>query len=103
MFWVYMLKCADGKLYIGETDNYEKRLYQHQRGLISKCFTFRRRPLVPLGQWAFPTRLEAKEFERRLKGWSRAKKLAFVEGGFAAVAALKTANSPSTTLRFAQE
>lgn len=96
MFWVYILKCSDSKLYVGETSNYEQRLYQHQEGLIRKCFTYRRRPLVPLKQWNFATRVEAKEFETRLKGWSVIKKLAFIEGGFEAVAALKTAKNPST-------
>lgn len=29
MFWVYILKCADGSYYTGHTDNLEQRLDLH--------------------------------------------------------------------------
>jgi len=32
MFWVYILRCADGSYYTGHTDNLEMRIGQHQAG-----------------------------------------------------------------------
>jgi hypothetical protein len=33
MFWVYILRCADGSYYTGHTDNLEKRIGQYQTGM----------------------------------------------------------------------
>ncbi|MCR6663503.1 MAG: GIY-YIG nuclease family protein [Luteimonas sp.] len=75
-FWVYMLRCSDGSFYTGHTDNLESRLHQHASGAIDTCYTFRRRPVVLVHAQAFPSREEALSAERRIKGWSRAKKIA---------------------------
>ena len=34
-FYAYILKCADGKYYTGHTDDLEKRIGQHQSGLLT--------------------------------------------------------------------
>ena len=36
----------------------------------------------------FPSRLEAQEAERRIKGWSRGKKLALIRGDWVMISAL---------------
>jgi predicted GIY-YIG superfamily endonuclease len=49
--------------------------------------------------WAaeFPTRYEAIAMERRLKGWSRAKKLALIRDDWESISKLaKAKDSPST-------
>lgn len=74
MFWVYMLQCADDSYYIGHTDNFETRIAQHKQGAIKDCFTFNRRPVKLVWSQQFSTRDEALAAERKLKGWSRAKK-----------------------------
>ena len=76
-FWVYLLRCADGSYYTGHTDNLEGRLWQHQQGLACD-WTRRRRPVELVWCEAAPTRLEAIAFERRVKGWTRAKKEALI-------------------------
>ena len=78
-FWVYVLRCADGKYYTGHTDNLEQRIAQHQCGGFSG-FTSRRRPITLMWSEYFSTRLEALEAERRIKPWSRAKKEALFKG-----------------------
>ncbi|GAB4032072.1 MAG: hypothetical protein Fur0012_10170 [Elusimicrobiota bacterium] len=35
-FCVYVLKCADGSFYIGQTDNFEKRMNEHKTGYGAK-------------------------------------------------------------------
>jgi putative endonuclease len=78
-FWCYILRCADGSYYTGSTDMLETRIGQHQLGQGS-AHTRRRRPVVLVWSQEFPTRLEALEAERRIKGWSRAKKEALIAG-----------------------
>lgn len=83
-FTVYILECADRSLYIGHTDDLDRRMHQHDVG-IHGCYTATRRPLKLLHAEEFETRYEALVIERRLKGWSRAKKLAYVRGDWDAV------------------
>ncbi len=76
-FWVYLLRCADGSYYTGHTDNLDVRLVQHEAGELPG-YTHDRRPVILVFSADFPTREEALSMERRLKGWSRAKKEALV-------------------------
>ena len=79
VFWAYILKCSDGRFYAGHTDDLERRVAQHQSGRASD-FTARRQPVELVWSQDFATRLEALEAERRIKGWSRAKKEAMIAG-----------------------
>ena len=98
-FWTYMLKCADGSYYTGQTDNLEHRFAQHQTGGLCD-YTARRRPVRLVWSQEFPTRLEALEAERRIKPWSRAKKEALVRGDWTTVSyfARPPKERPSTSL-----
>ena len=80
-FWVYILRCADGSYCAGHTENMEARLWQHQQG-INCDWTSRRRPVELVWCEATPTRYEALVFERRIKGWTRAKKEALIAGNW---------------------
>ena len=79
VFSLYILQCCDGSLYIGHTDNLDSRLQQHDAGTCGS-YTSTRRPLTLLHVEEFETRYEALSMERKLKGWSRAKKLAYIRG-----------------------
>ncbi len=78
-FYVYILRCSDGKFYTGHTENLEVRVSQHQSGVF-KGYTYKRRPLTLVWSENFPTRLEALEAEKQIKGWSKAKKQALIDG-----------------------
>ena len=80
-FFVYMLRCSDGSFYIGHTDDLEKRFFEHQTG-VCESYTVERRPVTLVFSEQCQTRYEALSLERQLKGWSRAKKQALVEGDF---------------------
>jgi putative endonuclease len=98
-FWVYILRCSDGRYYTGQTDNLEYRLAQHQAG--GYCdFTSRRRPVQLMWSQDFTTRIEALEAELRVKPWSRAKKEALIRGDWAAISfyARPPKERPSTSL-----
>ena len=99
-FWVYLLRCSDGSYYAGHSDNLEARLWQHRQG-IGCDWTSRRRPVELVWCEAAPTREEALAFERRIKGWVRAKKEALIVGDWDRIGWLaKPAHErPSTSLR----
>ncbi|MCX2755528.1 GIY-YIG nuclease family protein [Gordonia sp. 4N] len=77
--FLYILECADGTLYVGSTRNVEHRLDQHQSGNGSR-YTRTRRPVRLVFRQEFPHIGEAHAAERRLHGWSRAKRTALIEG-----------------------
>ncbi len=78
MFWVYILQCGDKSYYTGHTDNLENRLVQHQHRMIKECYTSTRLPLQLVYFHVFPSREEAVNAERQIKGWSRRKKEALI-------------------------
>lgn len=78
-FYVYMLLCADGSIYTGHTDNLELRLSGHRAREYSG-YTASRLPIRLIFQAQFPTRDEAFAQERRIKRWSRRKKIALARG-----------------------
>lgn len=79
-FHVYILKCSDGSYYTGHTDDIEKRMSEHQLGLIDSCYTKTRLPVEIVFIEIFKTRNDALYMERRIKGWSRKKKEALIKG-----------------------
>jgi putative endonuclease len=96
MFWMYMLRCSDDSFYVGHTDNIEQRLAQHEQGLITTCYTYWRRPLTVVFAQDFVTREEALAMEQRVKGWSRAKKVALCRRDWKEISRLAKSAHPST-------
>lgn len=86
-FWAYMLRCADNSFYVGHTDDLDFRIGQHQSGLIPG-YTQKRRPLTLVWSEEFPERDQAFDAERLIKGWSRLKKQALIDGNWAAISRL---------------
>ncbi|RJF90476.1 GIY-YIG nuclease family protein [Sphingomonas cavernae] len=86
-FWTYMLHCADRSFYVGHTDDLERRIAEHESGIFVG-YTHSRRPVALVWSEYFQTRLEALEAEHRIKGWTRAKKLALIRGDWGAISVL---------------
>ncbi|GAT71957.1 excinuclease ABC C subunit domain protein [Microbacterium sp. HM58-2] len=84
MGYVYILRCADGTLYVGSTRHLAQRLEQHDAGMGS-AYTKRRLPVELISSEAFDRIDEAFAWEKRIQGWSHAKRMAFIEGGMDAV------------------
>ena len=83
-----MLLCADGSFYVGVTNNLEHRVGQHQSGEDRGCYTFGRRPVLLVHSSDFRNVDDAIAWEKQLKGWSRAKKLALIENNWATMSEL---------------
>ena len=68
MHYVYTLKCADGDLYTGCTENIEERLERHTSGQVPA--TANRLPVHILTYTAIENKYKAFEFEKYLKSGS---------------------------------
>lgn len=77
--YVYILECSDKSYYIGVSNNAEKRFLEHSAGINRNCYTFTRRPLKLVFSQIFSDPVSAIAFEKKIKGWSRAKKKALIE------------------------
>jgi putative endonuclease len=76
-YYIYILCSAPGTLYIGVTNNLERRICEHKQKLMPG---FTRRydvtRLVHFEVWGTPITAIARE--KQIKGWRRSKKLALV-------------------------
>ena len=79
-----MLRCADGTLYVGSTKHLGLRLAQHRAGEGAE-YTRTRLPVYLFWHMECPSVAEAFAWEKRIQGWSHAKRLAFAEGGLDAI------------------
>ena len=79
---VYMVRCADGKYYVGSHrgDDVMNRVNDHNNGLYPNAFTYTRRPVELVWNEYFSDMRDMVACERRLKGWTRAKKEAVIRG-----------------------
>ncbi|MFZ0424872.1 MAG: GIY-YIG nuclease family protein [Xanthobacteraceae bacterium] len=70
-----MLQCADGSYYIGSAtgDDLWKRIAEHETGAY-RGYTYTRRPVQLAWSEHFDRITDAIAVERKIKGWSRAKK-----------------------------
>ena len=81
-YHVYILRCSDDTFYTGVTGNFDQRWRQHQQGYFKTCYTFKRRPLIIAYFLEFTDVTQAILFEKRIKGWTRAKKIALINDDF---------------------
>ncbi len=75
--YTYLLRCADGTLYCGWTNDIEKRLAAHNSGKASK-YTRSRLPAELVYLEVYETKQEAMSREAQIKRLSRRQKLALI-------------------------
>jgi putative endonuclease len=79
-YYVYLLRCGDGSLYTGYTDDVERRLAVHQSGKGAK-YTRSRLPVELVYSEELPDKSAALRREAAIKKLPREKKLALMESG----------------------
>jgi len=94
--YVYILLCSDNSYYTGVTNNLELRFAQHQEGIDCSCYTYSRRPLQLVFNEKFSGPNDAIAFEKRIKGWTRAKKEALIDRDFERLKTLSNHNKNKT-------
>ena len=78
MNWVYILRCGDGTLYTGWTNDLEKRVRAHAAGRGAK-YTRSRLPVELVYREAVPDRGGAMRREAQIKRLTRSEKLALIQ------------------------
>ena len=73
MNYTYIVKCKDGSLYTGWTNDLEKRIIAHNEGKGAK-YTKSRRPVTLVYYETFETKEEAMSREYHIKRKSRREK-----------------------------
>jgi putative endonuclease len=92
--WLYILRCADGSYYTGTTRaELEKRIAEHQAGYFGG-YTSTRRPVTLVYSEYFDRIVDAIAAERKVKGWSRAKKEALIANDFDRLQKLSQRRTP---------
>ena len=82
---IYILRCNDGSFYVGITRrSVEERVGEHNAGAMDG-YTRRRRPVQLIFSEHYERVADAIAAERRIKGWSRDKKMAYMRGDFEAL------------------
>ena len=82
--YVYLLRCADNSLYVGETSDLLTRECDHNEGR-GGSYTAKRRPVRIVYAEQFNSRQDALKRERQIKRWSLVKKELLVRGDAAAL------------------
>lgn len=79
MYFVYILHCSDDTLYVGSTNNLEKRLKEHNHSKNGAHYTKIRRPVELVYSLVCETYSEARAKEGELKRLTRKQKLDLIE------------------------
>ncbi len=77
IYYVYVVRCADGTLYTGYTDDVERRVATHNAGK-GGSYTRAHRPVSLLIAWQFPTKSAALRAEYAFKRLPRTQKLQLI-------------------------
>ena len=80
VWYVYLLRCGDGSLYTGVTNDLSRRLAAHQAGRGAK-YTRSRLPVELVYREAVPDRSAALRREAAIKRMDRRAKLALIAAG----------------------
>ncbi|MDD5318313.1 MAG: GIY-YIG nuclease family protein [Candidatus Pacebacteria bacterium] len=78
-YYTYILQCKDHTLYIGSTNNLEKRLLAHNTSKSGAHYTKIRRPVTLKYSEKFETKGEALKREYALKKFSRLEKMKLLQ------------------------
>jgi len=86
---IYIVICSDRSYCTGITRReVEERVSEHNQRIDPDCYAFPRRPVRLVSSERFERIDEAVATERRIKGWSRAKKEALIRRDYDALPGL---------------
>ena len=79
MFYTYILKCKDETLYVGSTNNLEKRIREHNTSKNGAHYTKIRRPVQMVHFEEYQTYKEARSREAEIKRFKKEKKIELIQ------------------------
>ena len=81
MYYLYILRFSDNSLYIGQTNNLDKRLTEHRdKNTKASKFSREHKEFELVYKEICNSRLDSMRREKQLKGWTRAKKETLIRG-----------------------
>ena len=95
MMYVYILKCSDESYYTGVTNDIDRRIKEHESGKNSTSYTSSKLPVELVFVERVKDPNQAIAFEKQIKGWSRRKKEALINGDFDLLVGLSKRGSRS--------
>ena len=78
IWYVYMVRCSDGTLYTGVTNDLQKRIKAHNSGKDGARYTRPRRPVKLVYSEEAETKSAAAKLEYKIKKMTREKKMKLV-------------------------
>lgn len=83
MFYFYILRFSDNSLYCGQTNNLERRIYEHNFDKNKSAKYLRtKKPLKLVYFEKYTTLIEVMRRELQIKKWTRVKKEALIKKDF---------------------
>ena len=86
-FFVYIVRCTDGSLYVGHASNVNERVKVHNEGR-GALWTACRRPVLLVYHEKQQSEEKAIARECQIKRWSHSKKIALIQGDLAQLKSL---------------
>lgn len=83
-WFVYILRCSDGSLYTGVTNDVPRRLNEHNNASNGAKYTKARRPVTLVYAEVSADRASAQRREHEIKSLNRMQKLRLIANGDAA-------------------
>ena len=78
-YYAYILECADKTLYVGSTNDLEKRLHSHNNLKSGAHYTKIRRPVILKYSETFETYAEVRKREGEMKRLTKQQKLDLIK------------------------
>lgn len=78
MYYLYILKCADGTFYTGITVDLKRRLKEHNSSALGAKYTRSRRPVEIVYSKKYRNRSNASREESRIKKMPRKEKIGII-------------------------
>jgi len=79
-YYFYILRCSDNSLYCGQTNNLQRRVYEHNFNKNKSAKYLRGKTPVKLAYFeTYSTLQEAMKREIQIKKWPKAKKEALIK------------------------
>lgn len=91
MYFIYILKCFDNSFYVGFTSNLVRRMTEHE-SRHGGTYTKIRTPVELVYQETLESESAARLREKQIKGWSRKKKQALINGDKVGLISLSKSN-----------
>ena len=102
-YYVYILKCSDNSYYTGVTNDMDRRLLEHEKGIAADSYTSTRRPVELVFAERFNDIWQAVAFEKQVKGWSRKKKEAIIKDNWDALPKLAQCNNDTNHANYERD